>query len=205
MNIRSVIRREDTAMPKSEEQCRQLRDDMRNRILRESSLYFARYGFGDTKISELARHIGIGQGTIYLYFKSKEELFEEIRKSAENGDEIRKLKTLAALPLPAKAKIDMISAEMARKLKKDEEYVVKITILTQVMMEHKETMYKNDLYRELAAVIRQGQREGSVVKGDAIYLADLYWGTVYIYALKKLFLEDCKMVSKDTLTRLLVI
>ena len=107
-------------MPKTEEQCQQIREDTRNRILKESSLYFARNGFGDTKIGDLAKHIGIGQGTIYLYFKSKEELFEEIRKSAENKDEIKRLKTLSKLPVPAKTKIEKISAEMEKKLKKNE-------------------------------------------------------------------------------------
>ena len=192
-------------MPKTEEQCKQIREDMRNRILKESSLYFARNGFGDTKIGDLAKHIGIGQGTIYLYFKSKEELFEEIRKTAENTDEIKKLKTLSKLPIPAKVKIDKISAEMEKKLRDDEDYVVKITILTQLLLEQSETLYKNDLYKVLATIIRQGQKEGSVVKGDAVYLADLYWGTVYTYALKKLFVNDCKMITKETLSRLLVI
>lgn len=191
-------------MPKTEEQCQQIREDTRNRILKKSSLYFARNGFGDTKIGDLAKHIGIGQGTIYLYFKSKEELFEEIRKSAENKDEIKRLKTLSKLPIPAKTKIEKISSEMEKKLKNDEEYVVKITILSQLLLEQKENLYKNDLYKTLAEIIKQGQKEGSVVKGDALYLSDLYWGTVYIYALKKLFVPDCKMVTKDTLSRLLV-
>ena len=192
-------------MPKSEEQCKQQRDEMKRRILKDASLYFARNGFGDTKIGDLAKHIGIGQGTIYLYFKSKEELFEEIRNSADNKEEIKKLDALSNLPLPAKTKIDMISSEMEKKLKKDEEYVVKITLLTQLLMEQQDTLYKNDLYKILAKIIRQGQNEGSIVKGDAIYLADLYWGTVYMYALKKLFVSDCKTVSKETLSRLLVI
>ena len=52
-------------------------------------------------------------------------------------------------------------------------------------------------------IIRQGQKEGSVVKGDPIYLADLYWGTVYMYALKRLFVNECKTVTKETLSRLL--
>ena len=191
-------------MPKTEEQCQQIREDTRNRILKESSLYFARNGFGDTKIGDLAKHIGIGQGTIYLYFKSKEELFEEIRKSAENKDEIKRLKTLSKLPVPAKTKIEKISAEMEKKLKNDEEYVVRITILSQLLLEQEENLYKNDLYKVFAEIVKQGQKEGSVVKGDALYLADLYWGTVYMYALKKLFVPDCKMVTKDTLSRLLV-
>ncbi len=191
-------------MPKTEQQCQQIREDTRNRILKESSLYFARNGFGDTKIGDLAKHIGIGQGTIYLYFKSKEELFEEIRKSAENKDEIKRLKTLSKLPIPAKTKIEKVSAEMEKKLKNDEEYVVRITILSQLLLEQEENLYKNDLYKTLAEIVKQGQKEGSVVKGDALYLADLYWGTVYMYALKKLFVPGCKMVTKDTLSRLLV-
>lgn len=191
-------------MPKTEEQCQQIREDTRNRILKKSSLYFARNGFGDTKIGDLAKHIGIGQGTIYLYFKSKEELFEEIRKSAENKDEIKRLKNLSKLPIPAKTKIEKISAEMEKKLKNDEEYVVRITMLSQLLLEQEENLYKNDLYKTLAEIVKQGQKEGSVVKGDALYLADLYWGTVYMYALKKLFVPGCKMVTKDTLSRLLV-
>lgn len=192
-------------MPKTEEQCRQMREDMRARILKESSLYFAKNGFGDTKISDLAKHIGIGQGTIYLYFKSKEDLFEEIRKSSENAEEIKRLKNLSLLPIPAKNKIDMISAEMEKKLKNDEEYAVKITIRTQLLLEQYDDICKDDLYKELAAIIKKGQKEGSLVKGDALYLADLYWGTVYLYALRKLFAPNCRMVSKETLSRLLVL
>ena len=189
-------------MPKTEEQCKKMREDMRSKILKMSSLYFAKNGFGDTKIGDLAKHIGIGQGTIYLYFKSKEELFEEIRNNADNKEELQKLKILSKLPIPAKTKIDKISNEMCKRLKDNEEFCVKITLLTQILLE-KETMYSDELYKELAKIIRQGQKEGSIVKGDALYLADLYWGNVYLYALKKLFSADLKPLQKDTLNRLL--
>ncbi len=190
-------------MPKTEEQCKQMREDMRNRILKESSLFFAKNGFGDTKIGDLAKHIGIGQGTIYLYFDSKEELFDEIRRSADNEDEIKKLKMLTKIPLPASVKINKLSEEVVKRLKSDQDYAVKITLLTQLMLEKEDEMYTNGLYKELAKVIRQGQKEGSVVKGDALYLADLYWGCVYLNALKMLFVKGYKLVTKDTLNRLL--
>ena len=191
-------------MPKTEEQCKKMREDMKSRILKMSSLYFAKNGFGDTKIGDLAKHIGIGQGTIYLYFSSKEELFEEIRKNADNRDEVKKLKLLVKLPIPAKAKIDRISAEMCRRLAEDEEFCVKITLLTQILLE-KEDMYADELYKELARIIRQGQKEGSLVKGDALYLADLYWGNVYLCALKRMFGKSFGALRKETLNRLLVL
>ena len=189
-------------MPKTKEQFQKMREDMRGKILKMSSLYFARCGFGDTKISDLAKHIGIGQGTIYLYFKSKEELFDEIRNNADNKDEIKKLKLLSKLPIPAKTKIDKISDEMCRRLTEDEAYAVKITLLTQILLE-REDIYSDDLYKEMAKIIRQGQKEGDIVKGDALYLADLYWGNVYLYALKRLFSTTLKSLKKETLNRLL--
>lgn len=191
-------------MPKTEEQCKQMRDDMRNKILKMSSLYFARNGFGDTKISDLAKHIGIGQGTIYLYFKSKEELFDEIRSAADNKEELKKIKKLSVLPIPAQTKIDKISEEVCKHLADDEEYCVRITLQTQLLLE-RDDMYSDDLYKELSKIIKQGQKEGSVIKADAMYLADLYWGNVYLYALKGLFSKNIGSLKKETLNRLLEI
>ena len=190
-------------MPKTEEQCKQMRDDMRARILRESAIYFAKNGFGNTKIGDLAKYIGIGQGTMYMYFKSKEELFEEIRKSADNKEELKKMKLLVKLPIPAKLKIEKISGAMEKQLSENEDYAVKITIISQLMLEQGQDLSSNEIYKEMAKIIKQGQKEGSVVEGDPMYLADLYWGTVYLYALKKVFVNKPKTVTKETLSRLL--
>lgn len=190
-------------MPKSEEQCRQMRDDMRQRIIKESSLYFAKNGFGDTKISDLAKYIGIGQGTIYLYFKSKEELFEQIREAADNETEVKHMKMLVKLPVPAKTKIEKLSEHMVKVLKQDDEFAVKITLYTQLLLENDEGPNSSEIYKELAKLIRQGQKEGSVVKGDALYLADLYWGQVYLCALKKLFVKGHRIITKESLCRIL--
>lgn len=190
-------------MPKSEEQCRQMRDDMKQRIIKESSLYFAKNGFGDTKISDLAKYIGIGQGTIYLYFKSKEELFEQIREAADNETEVKHMKMLVKLPVPAKTKIEKLSEHMVKVLKQDDEFAVKITLYTQLLLENDEGPNSSEIYKELAKLIRQGQKEGSVVKGDALYLADLYLGQVYLCALKKLFVKGHRTITKESLCRIL--
>ncbi len=47
----------------------------RNLILDEAMLMFEEFGYEDIKISELAKKIGVSVGTIYSYFKSKEELY----------------------------------------------------------------------------------------------------------------------------------
>lgn len=49
-------------------------DNKRNRILDASFDKFKQYGFVKTTVDEIARHAHVGKGTIYFYFKSKEEI-----------------------------------------------------------------------------------------------------------------------------------
>src|SRR5271167_684787 len=48
--------------------------DKRERILDAAVRVFAKKGFYATRVSEVARAAGVADGTIYLYFKSKDEL-----------------------------------------------------------------------------------------------------------------------------------
>ena len=48
--------------------------DKRERILTAAVKVFARAGFYNARISEIAREAGVADGTIYLYFKSKDDL-----------------------------------------------------------------------------------------------------------------------------------
>src|SRR5947208_966939 len=48
--------------------------DKRERILRAAVKVFAKSGFYATRVSDVARAAGVADGTIYLYFKSKDEL-----------------------------------------------------------------------------------------------------------------------------------
>jgi len=47
-------------------------------ILRESSKVFAEVGYRNAKITEITSRSGIATGTIYLYFKNKEEILNEL-------------------------------------------------------------------------------------------------------------------------------
>ncbi len=52
--------------------------DKRERILRAAVKVFARKGFYASRVSEIARAAGVADGTIYLYFKSKDELLTSL-------------------------------------------------------------------------------------------------------------------------------
>jgi TetR/AcrR family fatty acid metabolism transcriptional regulator len=52
--------------------------DKRERILRAAVKVFARKGFYASRVSEIAKAAGVADGTIYLYFKSKDELLTSL-------------------------------------------------------------------------------------------------------------------------------
>ena len=196
-------------MPKSAERCQEIREETRSKILHDSMLYFAKNGFDGTKISDLAKHIGIGQGTLYVYFKSKEELFKEIAARTNNSKDIKELKQLMRLPLSAKRKIEKLSEDIMAKLVSDENYAAKVALNTQMMFEKKdfaskETTYQSELYQITEKIIQKGQKEGTVVAGEPMKLADYYWGVVYLYALKKLFTTKYELISDRDLARILL-
>lgn len=49
--------------------------DKRERIIDAAIKLFTRLGYHQTKLDEVAKQAEIGKGTLYLYFKSKEDLF----------------------------------------------------------------------------------------------------------------------------------
>jgi len=78
--------------------------EKRDRILRAAVKIFSRKGFFNSKVSEIARAASVADGTIYLYFKNKDDLlislFEEKmgevvvdvrRRIADGGNALEKL------------------------------------------------------------------------------------------------------------------
>jgi TetR/AcrR family fatty acid metabolism transcriptional regulator len=79
-------------------------------ILNAAAKVFARYGYHQTQVSKIAKEAQVAEGTIYLYFRNKEDilisLFDEKmgglialaeQKVHEQSDVINKLKTLVSL------------------------------------------------------------------------------------------------------------
>jgi TetR/AcrR family transcriptional regulator, fatty acid metabolism regulator protein len=52
--------------------------DKREAILRSATQVFARKGFFNSKVADIAAAAGIADGTVYLYFKSKDEILHSI-------------------------------------------------------------------------------------------------------------------------------
>src|SRR5712664_548429 len=52
--------------------------DKRSAILRAAIRVFANNGYFNSKVADIARAAGVADGTVYLYFKSKEEILHSV-------------------------------------------------------------------------------------------------------------------------------
>src|SRR5689334_17559802 len=80
--------------------------DKRERILDAAEVVFAQHGFFAARVSEIAKEAGVADGTIYLYFKNKDDLLIslfESRMERVNG-------YLAAKVAPHTAPLDKLHA-----------------------------------------------------------------------------------------------
>src|ERR1044071_9863646 len=86
--------------------------DKREAILRAATRVFARNGYFNSKVADIASAAGVADGTVYLYFKSKEEILHSIfdrsvgdaisegrRQVASISDPREKLRRIAHLHL----------------------------------------------------------------------------------------------------------
>jgi AcrR family transcriptional regulator len=79
MSVSPVTRKEASAL-------------RRSAILDAARAVFARQGYADTVVDDIATQAGIGKGTVYLYFSSKEQLYlgallEDARRLHEESRE----------------------------------------------------------------------------------------------------------------------
>jgi AcrR family transcriptional regulator len=55
--------------------------DTRTRIFDSADELFCQLGYDGVSIRDVARHAGVNKASVFYYFKSKEELFEEVLKA----------------------------------------------------------------------------------------------------------------------------
>ena len=138
--------------------------DKRERILDAAERVFARRGFYNARVADIARDAGVADGTIYLYFKSKDDLlislFEErmerlnellreaIDTGRDSGDRIQRfLSSYAALAQENPNVAEVLTIELRQSSKFMKEYA---------------NPRFGDFLRMLAGIVEEGQRAGEL-------------------------------------------
>ncbi len=91
--------------------------DKREAILRAATSVFAHSGYFNSKVADIAREAGVADGTVYLYFKSKEDILHSIfdRSVEEALDAARKQVKEVSDPRDKLRQIAMLAPRAARR------------------------------------------------------------------------------------------
>jgi len=139
-------------------------EDKRRRILEAAVRVFAKKGYFAARVADVARRAGIADGTIYLYFRNKEDilvsLFDEVMKEhiARGREELRRVPG-------ASAKLHAIAARHLRLLGENPDlavvFQVELRQSTRFMERFTASWFK-DYLELLTAAIDEGQKDGSL-------------------------------------------
>jgi len=138
--------------------------DKRERILQAAERVFAKRGFFAARVSEIAKDAGVADGTIYLYFKNKDDLLISLFEARMHqvNDELRaqvaKEKTpLGQLRAFIRRYLQLVADEPAAA----EVLTIELRQSSKFMKEYDNPQFA-DFLRLLGGIIAAGQERGEL-------------------------------------------
>ena len=188
-----------------------MREDKSLRILDAATRVFARKGFYNSTIADVAKAAEVAEGTIYLYFKNKDDLLisifehsmeifiQEVTKELERVDDPRgKLKTFLSLHLQLVQKNPDLAQVLQIELRQSSKF----------MKEYEGGKF-SDYLNLVRGILEEGQEKGVFRKNlEPRILRRAIFGAVDELALewllmpkKKYSLEECAEQISDMVIR----
>jgi len=141
------------------------REDIRDLILNAVDILLARFGYKKMTMEDVAREVGIGKGTIYLHFPSKEELIlSHIDRIAERV--LARLRDVAGSSAPYPARIrEMLMARVLIRFDSVSHYSQNLSDLLSsirtALLARREEYFRTEA-KEFEAVLRDGAQSGAL-------------------------------------------
>lgn len=159
-----------------------IKDERREQILSKALMLFATKGLAATKITDIASAAGMSQGLLYHYYRSKEDIFVELIRSAFERMNTASLE-LEKLPLSPREKIRLAIEKLLQGLEDNEDtgrYYLLIAVATAseaIPAAAKTIIQKENMvpYEVITRIITAGQKDGSIKDYEAQDLALVFW------------------------------
>ena len=143
-------------------------------ILEAADRLLARYGYRKMTIDDLAREAGIGKGTVYLHFRSKEDVVLSHMERIVNRV-LERLRAIAESDASPATKIsEMLVARVMIRFDSVQHYTESISEvlrdLRAALLQRREGYFEEEA-KVLSGVLREGQRAGAFRRHEALATA----------------------------------
>ncbi len=186
------------------------REQRRQEILNAARVVFSTKGFNSTTMEEIASQAELSPGTLYLYFKNKEELHTSLS--------INILKFISAQinqvveqGISVEEKIERFRDIFIEIYQQDPQILINLFHLQSGETLHNLSdpmmgqlkKYSTEAHGAIIAVVKEGIESGIFMEEHPVALADVIWATysgVVLWVDSKRLLNDQKDFVKSTLT-----
>lgn len=152
----------------------------RHEIFQQVVNVFAKKGFHETSMHEIAKAAGLGKSTLYDYFKTKDDLLVYFFED-QWGDLAEQARQIAVQNSPADLRLRQVIEKYFESLQDNKNLFLKLSIESQRLKMESQKMIqeKRHAYQDLIrALIDEGIREGIFRKVDSLLAARLLLGAV---------------------------
>jgi len=136
-------------------------------ILRAAIRVFARSGFFNSKVADVAKEAGVADGTVYLYFKNKDDILISIFNYVMDDALARGRERLAQLSEPAEKLKTIVHGHLDR-IGRDRDLAVVFQVelrSSSKFMEQFSATKVREYLEMIRTVIEEGQKNGAFRKG----------------------------------------
>ena len=140
--------------------------DKHRKIIRAATKVFAKKGFFNARISDIAKEAKVADGTIYLYFNNKFDILLSVFEQ-EIGKLIDHVSLLLDKESSSKARLEIFVTNHLMEMKKNR-YLAEVTHIelrqtSKLIREYRKNKF-NEYLEIIAAIIIQGQEDGTFRK-----------------------------------------
>lgn len=181
------------------------KNQKKNDILSAAKSLFKEKGFHNTKMDEIAANAGVGKGTLYEYYKNKQDIFDEacIAKIINIKE---KIENISNKNITFKQKLIEIFYNKKNSMECEDVTIDGILSYKNNISDNVvKAMMNNisEIYKILEKIIDQGKSEGVVTKDiPSEIIACSVVGTMSEYFRLKLFNNDNKIIEDDVIFNL---
>ena len=137
----------------------------RQKILDAAQREIGRKGFADASISTITAEAAVGQGTFYLYFRSKEDVLREL--VLRMGRRLRRHLTLAVADAPTRLEAERRGLRAFLEFVRANPDLYRVVAESQFVDQTIFRRYYEDLAQSYRAALVAAEARGEIRKGDA--------------------------------------
>jgi AcrR family transcriptional regulator len=137
---------------------------MKNRIIDAAEKRFSQYGFKRVSMDDIASDLGISKKTLYLYFKSKEDIARAVKERMHRDIDKLLQKAKREIPDPIE-RFKKIIAEVTNRVS-----IIGSAFMTDIkkdipdLWRECEEFREREIYEYIGGILKEGVRKGKIRK-----------------------------------------